>query len=435
VEMEAGNTFADIDTKLDALNLGLKNLAGYDGQTIAGAISTSTHGSGISLPPLCDQVKSLVLATTGALRVQDKNNTVNFYRIEPTLGITDPLKYNNPRIVLIQDDNTFRSTITSMGCFGIIYSVVLEVCQSYYLIQERKFYTLEDVHKAIQANSSNPNELSSLFLDNRYVDFYINPYPQRISPQMIPYIYDFENNNVDFSRVLCLLTINRYSANRVASSPSGLDLLLTQQAFFDTLGILMDSVPIVTPYVINTALVLLQTAAGSHTDISYKILLLGVAQNAGYACEFSYPLIKPANDPNSVYTPDTIITTNQNVISNAQEMRHRNLWQTFPYDLRFINSSTALLSMMNGQVTVTCEIQMCINTGIQNGRYVVMEAIEEFISQTPNVRFHHGLDFWSYDRNLNVDTYPGFTIWKGVYEQLNAKRTFSNIYTNILDTK
>ena len=65
---------------------------------LAGAISTGTHGTGISLGPIASSVHSLVLVP--------ENTTI--YQIEPTKGITDPIKFSGPRarpdIVLKQDD-------------------------------------------------------------------------------------------------------------------------------------------------------------------------------------------------------------------------------------------------------------------------------------------------------------------------------------------
>jgi len=134
-ETEAGITIRNLNTSLESRNLGLMNMGGYDGQTIIGATSTSTHGSGITLGPFPDMVRSLVLATTGTWDGKTFGGkapqTVALYRIEPADGITDPKKYSEPVIQLIQDDDCFRAVICSMGCFGVIYSVVLEVMQMY----------------------------------------------------------------------------------------------------------------------------------------------------------------------------------------------------------------------------------------------------------------------------------------------------------------
>ena len=65
---------------LDGRGLALSNMGGYDHQTIAGVISTSTHGSGITFGPLNDFVRSLDIVAAGGV----------VYRIEPSDGPTDP---------------------------------------------------------------------------------------------------------------------------------------------------------------------------------------------------------------------------------------------------------------------------------------------------------------------------------------------------------
>ena len=55
-------------------------MGGYDAQTIAGVVSTSTHGSGLAFGPFPDMVRSLDLVVAGGELV----------RVEPADGITDP---------------------------------------------------------------------------------------------------------------------------------------------------------------------------------------------------------------------------------------------------------------------------------------------------------------------------------------------------------
>lgn len=58
-----GATVRDINTFLDRQDLSLWIMGGYDGQTIVGAVSTSTHGSGINYKPFPDYVQELTLLT------------------------------------------------------------------------------------------------------------------------------------------------------------------------------------------------------------------------------------------------------------------------------------------------------------------------------------------------------------------------------------
>jgi FAD/FMN-containing dehydrogenase len=85
IRAQCGITVAAFNQELDARSLGLINMGAYDGQTISGALSTGTHGSGKNYGPMADFLLSIVLVA--------ENGKV--YQIEPspesTPGpITDP---------------------------------------------------------------------------------------------------------------------------------------------------------------------------------------------------------------------------------------------------------------------------------------------------------------------------------------------------------
>ena len=58
VRVEAGMRLRELNRHLDDNGLALSNMGGYDAQTVAGVMSTSTHGSGISFGPIADAVRS-----------------------------------------------------------------------------------------------------------------------------------------------------------------------------------------------------------------------------------------------------------------------------------------------------------------------------------------------------------------------------------------
>jgi len=62
---EIGTTVKARDQALDSKSKGLINMGAYDGQTLAGAFSTGTHGSGMSLGPMASSVRPLVLVSEG----------------------------------------------------------------------------------------------------------------------------------------------------------------------------------------------------------------------------------------------------------------------------------------------------------------------------------------------------------------------------------
>jgi L-gulonolactone oxidase len=63
VTVRAGTTLRELNRILDALGLALENMGDIDKQTISGAISTGTHGTGATFGGLATQVAALELVT------------------------------------------------------------------------------------------------------------------------------------------------------------------------------------------------------------------------------------------------------------------------------------------------------------------------------------------------------------------------------------
>jgi FAD-linked oxidoreductase len=72
VRVGAGTVLADLNRELDRLGLAMENLGDIDRQTIAGAISTGTHGTGAKLRNISAQVEAVEIVTTaGTVRELD----------------------------------------------------------------------------------------------------------------------------------------------------------------------------------------------------------------------------------------------------------------------------------------------------------------------------------------------------------------------------
>jgi L-gulonolactone oxidase len=72
VRVEAGTVLADLNEELHGLGLAMENLGDIDRQTVAGAISTGTHGTGAKLRNISAQVEAVELVTAeGEVRELD----------------------------------------------------------------------------------------------------------------------------------------------------------------------------------------------------------------------------------------------------------------------------------------------------------------------------------------------------------------------------
>lgn len=420
VEMEAGITIRALNPALESRNLALMNMGGYDGQTIVGAISTSTHGSGIGIGPFPDMVRSLVLATTGAWQGQvvaggGSQNGVYYYRIEPKDGITDPSKYTDPVIGLIQDDDCFAATICSMGCFGVIYSVVLEVMQMYYLSETRSLSNLAAVMQELTPDPTGPRQLPQVLQQTRNYEVLVHPYPMDLlsvvtmDPNVPPSTY--------YPLFTCVVT--RRNIAPPPATPKSRTLLPSFLAIL--VNLLLDEDPGLVPDIITLSL--LTQLDTNFVGRSYDIYNLGLGGNFGFAAEIGF-----AAESAGAYSRGAFEAAINRIHSIAQTSRVQGQqYQTSPFSLRFVKASGALLSMMQGRDTAMIEMDMV--TGSYGGAEIMYRY--ETNMYPLGGRPHWGLefDFLSGSNGLLGRLYPELPRWLAVYRQFNALGTFNNSFT------
>jgi hypothetical protein len=162
--VEAGITIHDLYKHLDRRNLALETMGGSSGQTLAGAISTGTHGGDYFDAPLADSVLAIHLVGAGGRQ----------YWIERTVGLTNPGELREfvvPGVApadFIYDDSTFDAVLVSLGCMGIIYAVVLRVRDKYDLIETTTATTWHGFLRTAWAQLNDPN--------NRFLQVALDPY-------------------------------------------------------------------------------------------------------------------------------------------------------------------------------------------------------------------------------------------------------------------
>jgi len=127
-EIEAGASVADVNDALAAVGLGMPTLGGANGQGLAGAISTGTHGGDIATPPIAHFVVAMHVVTVGGREV---------WLERASQPITDDGALASvltcPDAEILRDDALFDAMLIGFGRFGIIYSYVLRVKRAYRL--------------------------------------------------------------------------------------------------------------------------------------------------------------------------------------------------------------------------------------------------------------------------------------------------------------
>jgi L-gulonolactone oxidase len=102
VTVQAGIKLRDLNARLEQHGLALANLGSIDDQSLAGAISTGTHGTGMAFQCLAAQVESLELIDGGG---QDRH--------------------------LDKSDPALSAVAVGLGCFGIIHEMTFAVVPSF----------------------------------------------------------------------------------------------------------------------------------------------------------------------------------------------------------------------------------------------------------------------------------------------------------------
>ncbi|MEM0978793.1 MAG: FAD-binding protein [Cyanobacteria bacterium P01_H01_bin.58] len=102
----------------------LPTMGGSNGQSIAGVIGTSVHGSHFNRPPVADAIRAIHLVGPDGRQ----------WWIEPTTdSITNPSRMADaresgqlcPSTQIVYDDALFNATLVSLGTAGVMYSLVV----------------------------------------------------------------------------------------------------------------------------------------------------------------------------------------------------------------------------------------------------------------------------------------------------------------------
>jgi predicted acylesterase/phospholipase RssA len=163
IEFEAGATIDQLTTALWAQDKALLNQPGYEKLSYVGVASCGGHGSGIALGPLTEEICAIHLLTF-------EDGELKQLRLEPTNGITDPVEFgkNGNGFELRQDNDTFNAVKVSMGCMGVIYSVIVRTQPSFYLEELRTMRHWSELRNEL------PAKLADATIHSIHV--WLNPY-------------------------------------------------------------------------------------------------------------------------------------------------------------------------------------------------------------------------------------------------------------------
>ncbi|MEO6902622.1 MAG: FAD-binding protein [Bacteroidia bacterium] len=434
ISVLGGTSIAELNELLDRKGLAMSNQAGADVQTVAGVLSTSTHGSGKDYGCIADLVRSMVI-------VNSSNSPI--VRLEPTNGITKRELYDKNSnllinqdgqrllIELIQDDNLFYGALVSMGSMGIIYSVVLEVEKAFNLLEDRKFIKLDDLKSIFSTRIDDQDHFFNLPLPNtslppRHVEFYINPYKVGESHH-------------------CILT-RRFQTpqgerGKEQRGQRGWPIAIDKSNLNPEMAYaLFTNVPSIIPGFLRAMLYLLEDEVGGkgdgYEDKSFNVLNAGITKYtlSGTGIEICVKFEKALN-----FIEDVLI--------EIDNLRKQGIHLSTPIGVRFIKGSKAHLAIMTNDVInndetsstnniyCTIEIPVIISKRHSNNFNTDIRALMHLQEWTINKkeRLHWGLSFKSplFNDKYLKDVYGSkkLDLWIAAFKKFNQKKVFCNSFT------
>jgi L-gulono-1,4-lactone dehydrogenase len=377
----SGTHLYKLNPALEKMGFALRNMGGYDEQTIAGVISTSTHGSGLAFGPFPDAVRSLELVVAGGRAL----------RVEPADGPTDLAAFAEPEMELVQDDKYFAAAICGLGTIGLLYRVMLDVRKKFWLKEVRTLDTWEKVRSTLSADG--------VLGEEGHYELFVNPYPG------------------DDGEHRVLVTMRTDTGEPVDEPQDKLErhFLTELESSWHFTGVLLRFLARHFPSLMAKRFdsVLEEMRDDNYTNVSYKVFNIGEA-NALPADSMELGI---AVDGRHVEAVDKILAI-------AAKRAEEGIYHTSPFSLRFVAPSRAYASMMYAQPTMMIELIMV--TGSRGGNSLLI-GYEDALAGL-GVRPHWG-QINAIEPGQPPKLYPMWDRWMAVEREYNSSGVFDSPFT------
>lgn len=386
VRVLGGTPIHVLNDRLWEMGLGLPNMGGYDAQTIAGVVSTSTHGSGLAYGPFPNLVRSLdlVVAEGKVLRLESEEG--------PTLANPGPLGPDG-EIQLVQDDALFHAAACGLGTLGLVHSLLIEVRDRFWLNEVRTLSTWERVRGTLTAEGplAGPD----------HYELFLNPYPERSGSE---------------HRVL--VTKRSECPEPPAGTPQDRlerHFLTELESSLPLTGSLVRFLARHFPHLMTKRFdsVLEDMCDDGYANRSYKVFNIGEANHLpAYSMELGV-----AVDGRHLEAVDRIIEI-------AAVRAREGLYHSSPVSLRFVGPSGAYASMMHEQPTMMIELIMVTES---RGGYTLLEGYESRLADL-GARPHWG-QYNTLTPQRIAQLYPAWPAWMATERELNSTGVFDSAFT------
>jgi L-gulono-1,4-lactone dehydrogenase len=377
----------DLNAALYQRGLALINMGSFDGQTLAGVISTSTHGSGITLGGFPSAVEGLIVVKGDGQVVQ----------IEPSNGITDPAKFSSQggNVELIQNDKFFKASIVGIGSLGIIFAVLLRVRRRYWLSETITLHKWSDLRPQLRDGT--------LIRAHRHVEVVLNPH-----------VLNGDNT--------CMVTLRDEVPQPTAPSPPKpfrnlfAQFLANLPGSGDFLAALVIAHPSISPKLVEESLKELSDPA-PYVGLSYEILNVGAIN--------TFPAVSSELGVDLNLHVDAIDA----VLAIAAQARAQGTYHCGVINVRYVAPTPGLLTM---QPRETCMIELPMFRG-SFGSDSLGWRYEDVLTDRFNARPHWGQrNFLTGSHQMLERLYGQANVsdWLEVFQWFNPGGQFFSRFTD-----
>lgn len=392
VKVQAGIRIKELNKKLHDMGCAVDNMGAFDWQTISGAISCGTHGSGLHRPAMPDMVRSIRMVLSDS----------KVWQIEPTNGITNAAQFDKEGIQLVQDDDVFNSCLISLGGMGIIYEYVLEVNDTYWIEETRKVVDWDDYLKPALLNGDFEKWMEKEY---DFVSFRISPYyttnkksgkPQRLVSLDLQKIRNEEMKVKDSKPRNPLFTF-------LGNLRFAMDILIFR------LNAKLSRIPQ------SIDMAIKNTSDRDYVNLSYKVLYQsGLSiRRQGISSEFAFDL-----------DYKNLVTIQDKLAIHFAELRDKyDLYLSSHIPVRFVPKSSAFLSQCHTGPKMYIDLPTL--EGV-HGSEQILDRDQQFVLNELNGIIHWGkLNYSLYSRHdLIHKHYPQAKKWSEIRNRLDPLGMF-----------
>ena len=391
VHVQAGTTIKELNKQLRKRKYSILNMGGIDHQTISGAISTGTHGTGLTIPAIHGSVRAIQLVGEGGSMIQLEPASSKLFKSGEMVG----------EFVVRHSDEQFQAALVSLGAMGIIYAYYLEVRHEYWLQEKKEIMPWPKVRKMLADKT--------LLQSARGVMIQINPYAG-------------QNKNHPDEHSCLVVThktedkpshLTNLQAMRNLMSIIAANVPLLRRLFYWFLVIVLKVSKKHTPW-------LLENAIRAQRDRSYinraeAVLHQGAefAKERAYDCEVAFDIA-------SNHYLDVV----DKLLSQAGDLAAKGFYHTSPIGLRFVSASKAFASPDYKRAVCYIDTPMILRSSNH----------EEMLKTCLNLMVKEGgAPHWGkfnkplFDSQVPLkDIYPGLEKWIEVVQAFSKGETFIN---------